>query len=133
MKKILKGETANKSIVINGKVATATNTAKGDKEDAVRYEMVWSFDFSKATQEQIMQLATRSLVIMQQAAWRADDTKNRTKDEKWHNVTFDVANIMANRRKAASPVEKAGTAINKLSDKEKAALIKKLNEELKNS
>ncbi len=128
MRKLTKDESSNKTTTVDvaKKITTVTHTVKPDEKSPARYELIWIMDFSKCTEEQILGLASRSATILKQADWRRADDKDRMNANKWHNVTFDVAEEMSGRRKAADPVAKTATQAKKLNKDEREALIKQL-------
>ena len=114
------------STTIVDKVATVSHTVKVKHDDPVRYQLLWRLDFANCTDDQILGWATTSVRIALQGRWRKAD--DRADEEKWDNVTFDVAEVMA-ERSTADPATKARNAIKKLTPEQKAALLAELTED----
>ena len=109
------------------KRAKVTHTVRPNKDDPNRYQLTWTLDFKNCNDEQILELATRSAVIMIQADWRG--SANRMDEKVWDNATFDVAAILAEGRKSADPALKAKNALAKLKEMDPeafAALMKEV-------
>lgn len=110
--------------VIDGKKVVTTHTVKPDNESRARFNLKWTFDFAKCSQEQILELAEKSIRIRMQAAWRK--ATDKMDGDKWNDVTFDVADVLSEARKKADPFEKVMKAAGNLSASERAALLKAL-------
>ena len=128
MRTLAKGENASlsRSIDASKLTVTTTHTVKEDRDTDVRTELTWTFDFSKCSQEQILELAERSIRIRKQADWRKDKDKNDA--AKWDRVTFDVAAELAERR-TADPMQRAAKALEGLSPAQVAELLARFNQE----
>lgn len=124
MRTLSKDENANLQLTVKGNIATVTHTAKVNRDDEARVEMTWNLDFEKVSKDDLLKLAARTVTIKQQAAWRK--AADRMKAEKWDNVTFDVAAILAAGRQPADPKARAITAISKLSKAEREEVLKAL-------
>lgn len=125
LKKIADDATTSVNTTVKGKIATVSHTVKENKDSPERYGLVWNFDFSKCTEEQIIGLAATTVRIMKQGDWRRD--AKRMDAEKWHDVTFDVAAEITGRRKSTSSAEKVAKQAAKLSYAEKEELRKLLD------
>ena len=124
MEQLSADEKATVSTTIEGNAATVRHTVKADGErDTPRFNLTWLLDFSNCTEEQILDWAATSVRIALQGRWRK--APDRMDEEKWDNVTFDVAAVMA-ERSTADPATKARNAIAKLSPEQKAALLAEL-------
>ena len=125
MRTLAKGENASlaRSINADTQTVTTTHTVKENKDTDVRTELTWSFDFSKCTPEQILELAERSIRIRKQADWRAD--KDKGDASKWDKVTFDVAAELAERR-TADPMARAEKALAGLTPDQIAELVSRM-------
>jgi hypothetical protein len=106
-----------------------SHTVKESQADDVRFQLGWTFDFSKTSREDVLKLATRTICIKKQAEWRK--AKNRMDAKIWDNVTFMVDEVLAEGRKSADPVTRAKGALSKLTKAERAVLIADMAEEIK--
>ena len=122
MRTLAKGENASlsRSISVEQMAVTTTHTVKEDRDTDVRTELTWTFDFSKCSQEQILELAERSIRIRKQADWRK--AKDKSDATKWDKVTFDVAAELSERR-TADPMQRAAKALEGLSPDQVAELL----------
>jgi hypothetical protein len=118
-------ETPVKKLTIDaeGQSATYIGTVR-PVEGGPQYNLQWKFDFSTCTPEEVLRLAARSIVIAKQGEWRKD--KEQTNAERWHEVMFNVHDMLAEGRKTADPFTRAKGAAAKLSKAEREALIKQL-------
>jgi len=123
LKALTKDEQATISMVASddGQQCVVSHTVKESKDDDIRYQLSWTFDFSKTTREDLLKLATRTICIKKQAEWRK--SKDRMDGEKWDGITFMVDEVLAEGRKSADPVTRAKGALNKLSKAERDALL----------
>lgn len=128
MRKLTKDEQSNKTCQIDGIKVRIKHTVKPDKDSPVRYELNWTFDFFNVDPKELLTLATRSVVIMQQAEWRKSD---KPLDEAtWDNVTFKVRDMIDGKRRTATPVQKVKRAVAKLSLEDRQAMLAQLKAEL---
>lgn len=125
MRTLTKDENASLSRQINSEAKTVkvTHTVKESRDTDVRTELTWTFDFSKCSHAQILDLAERTIRIRMQAEWRKD--KNKRDETKWDKVTFDVSAILAEQRKVKSDTEKADALLSRLTPEQIAALLEK--------
>lgn len=124
MRTLTKDENANRAISIDGKNVKCVHTVKTGRDEPVRYELTWTFDFGEVNADELLELAVRNVLIRTQQDWRA--AKDRMKEEKWDNKTFSVRGILDETRKSADPFARAKAAAGKLSKEEREALIKEL-------
>lgn len=117
--KAIKGETYNRSRTVdvdtlNVNVKHVTAHKSGD------YYLTWNFDFTDVTQEQLLDLATRSLVIDARPQF-----KNCPENEidSWDDKTFKVADMLVKQRRGKSDAQKAADLFAKLSPEEQAAIM----------
>ena len=102
------------------KVTVACTTKHAGKD----VQCDWTFDFSDCTPDEVYALATKSVVIMQQAPFRKVGTLS-AKDVK---CTIDV-HALLNTPKVRAPADPATTVRNnvkKLTAEQKAALLAEL-------
>ena len=123
LKALTKDEQATISMTANADTSTCvvSHTVKESGDADIRYQLSWTFDFSNTSREDVLKLATRTICIKKQAEWRK--AKDRMDGEKWDGVTFKVDEVLAETRKSADPVTRAKSALNKLSEAERMALL----------
>ena len=124
LKAIPKGEQATLRTTVQGEKVTTVHTVKPNGESQDRFNLTWTFDFSKVTKEELQKLAERTLRIKMQSNWRK--AKDRMDAEIWDNRTFSVREILDTGRKSADPVEKVTNLVEKMSPEEKRALLEQL-------
>jgi hypothetical protein len=91
-------------IDVGKKVVVATRSVKENKKATTAEEVRWALDFSKCTETQILELASRPVVIGQQDIWRKSSPKAR---EGMKVLTIDVAETLSGRKPRKSKAEKA--------------------------
>lgn len=85
--------------------------------------LTWSFDFTDCSQSQILELASRAVLIGTRPEFKK--VPAAIIDE-WDGRTFNVADFMSRERTAKSSPDKVKTMFAGLSDDEKADLLKDL-------
>lgn len=130
VKYIGKDETATRTINApqdgDAPVVRVSHTVKPDREATNRAQLVWEFDFSDVTRGELLELATRDVLIRKQAEWRK--ANNRDNADVWDNVTFRVRDILDETKKTADPTTKARNALAKLSPEERERLLKDMTQ-----
>jgi len=115
------------SIVVKHKTR-CMDTAKALKgEDNPCKEYKTTFDFSNCSEEEILNLASRTCII----AFRTKCKVNTINEEKFTelaNGTVDVHEELKAERRGLSNAEKAEKALLSLSEEERTNMIKKLME-----
>lgn len=114
------------------KAANVTFSCRRD-EKSDRYALTSVIDFSGCSQAEIIELATRTVVIDLQRQWRvlaASNLANATRANPFSKVNVKAAIVDATR-KTATPIAKAKSAASKLTDAEKRAMIAELEASLK--
>lgn len=126
LRSLTKDEQATISMVAEEatKRCVVSHTVKESKDDDIRYQLSWTFDFSNTSYDDVLKLATRTICIKKQAEWRK--SKDRMDAAKWDNVTFMVDEVLAETRKSADPLTRAKSALNKLGAAERKALLEAL-------
>ena len=97
-----------------------TQTHKTVFDDG-EHEVTTIFDYSNCSDQQLLELATRTMTI----AWRP--SKRKMKSEQCNNEVVDVAEWLNNRNVGKSKVEKAKGLLAQLSEAEKAEIIKQMS------
>ena len=114
------------NVSVEGKIATVRHTVRPDSGSSNRFNLEWRFDFADVSQKELVELATRTVLIRKQGEWRkAQDRMNATV---WDNVVFAVRDILDSKRKTADPFQRLMSQIGKMSAGEKAAIMKTLQE-----
>ena len=112
-----KGESESRAVSVNGEVVKLHHVTKTTKGNMV---CEWSFDFKDVSREELIKLASRSLVIDQRPP-----AKVSKKPEEWASKEWRVRDLIDNKkRKSANPVEKAAKALG-LSPEQIEELLKK--------
>lgn len=88
----------------------------GDKGKP-RYNLIWHFDFAEVKIEELRKLATRSLRIDGQAAWRK--AKDRMDADVWQGRKWSVRAMLNQTRQKANPVARAEKDAAKMSPAER--------------
>ena len=78
----------------------------------------WNFDFAGVSEEQLVELATRSLIIEQQRVFRASSAPDKDRI-----ATIDVLEMLEKERGPVDKVQRARGALRKLSKEEILALL----------
>ena len=129
--KVANGETATTALNVTGKVANATFYVKPSKTATDQYKIPAALDFANCSQEEILRLAARTVVIDLQRKFRSDiqgdtESKKRAMDAAtWAKVDVKSSIVDAARR-AADPVAKVRNSIAKLDDATRRALLAEL-------
>ena len=106
---------------IDGMKVACSRKVKSSNTDKVGTEVAWTFDFWDCEREQILELATRSLVIDVQREYRAAKPGAR---KALINNHFDVGVLLNGRKKKGDPVKKAKAGLAALSQKDLADVLK---------
>ena len=110
LQQVLKGESVKRADVIKGDVITKTVSTL-HKASKVNYACDWTLDFSGCTKDQMIELASRPIVINIQRGFR------ETKDlESYDGKYVDVAEMLAAERTKTSPKDKIAKELAKLGD-----------------
>ena len=106
--------------VIDGRQVEVVRTTK-HKADGQAFEMGWTLDFENVTDEQLLELATRSVVIGIQRKFR--DAKGKPDD--WNGKTFDVAELLneSRKREKLDPMEAARRLLAGMSEADREAVL----------
>lgn len=122
-----KGDKVDRSTDVDlvNRTVTVTRTVKRNATDDQSLVVRWVFDFKGMSEEQMFEMAARQAVIDQQQAFRT--TKDKATD--WAQKTFTYP--IEHERTTKTAFEKVTAAVSggKLSDEEKAALLRMLQGE----
>lgn len=115
------------NIDVDAKLIHALTTVKRDKNSPAIY-VSWSFDYSKLSEQQLVELAARSLKIDAQRAYRADPKPG----DEWNERTFVLPDDLATRTRqprAPKPADLAAYLKTLSAEEREAFLADALGEE----
>ena len=125
IRKLGKDEAAPTKLAIEGRKVTAMYTCRKDKDSADRYAVQSIVDFTNCSQDEIIEMASRTIVIDLQRQWRTlakSNLANATKPGTF--ATIDVKrDVLEATRRATDPATKVVSALDKMSDAEREALL----------
>lgn len=113
----------SRNIDVAAETVRLYNVSKNDKTGK-NYKVNWTFDFSGVTDEQMLELASRSAVIAYRKHFR-----NVPEDRipEYAERTIDVLeDVLTQERRGLSASEKAARLVAKMTDAEKAELLASL-------
>jgi hypothetical protein len=122
------GEQFTRAVVVDVKASTVRRAGTIKRNaDASPEQIDWTYDFSTVSEEQLLELASRTVHISRQGQWRKAEPADRAAMK--HESVVDVAAMLAAERAGFKPTAKSvSKQIGKLSAEEKAALLKMLSE-----
>lgn len=123
---VKQGETARRETTVDGDTVVCHHVTLNKPTDS-HYQLCWKFDFKDVTNEQLLELATKHLVIQMRPQFKND----KEPGDKWDGKNFSVSAYLAKEGRRKSQLEKAAVATAKLSDDEKEFLMQQLMDELK--
>ena len=129
MKKVAKGTRVDRDETVEGRVLTKSVVTQHGGRDGPYYLDTWTFDFSKVTTNELLVLATRSLVIEVQGRFRrakAEDLKG------FDGYKCSVREYLDKKRRGKSAEERKKEAMDiakKLSREELLALLEEKPDE----
>ena len=122
MKKILDGEVVHRKTTVDVDAKAVLKHHVTKHPEAGLFVMDWTFDFSKCSDSQILEFASRDAVIGKRNKWKAlPSNKLETYPE-----VFDMSKVAMK----ATDLERAVTKVDVLTDEEKEAMIAYLTETL---
>lgn len=118
--KCVKGETYNRTRTVNPDTNVVVNkqVTKHDKEGNLY--LTWSFDFTDITREQLMDIATRALVIDARPAFKKCDIADI---DSWDNKMFIVKDMITKTRSKKSDADKIKDLLKGKTPEEIAAIL----------
>lgn len=131
--KIAKDATFSGSTTVmpGGKNVTAKFSVR-KSENSDRYELTSNLDFSTCSQSDILELATKTCIIDLQRQWRVQANSPNSKAtiiNPFQKVNVKSAIVDATRS-TGTPVQRAASALSKLSTAERKAIMAALMAEL---
>jgi predicted Ser/Thr protein kinase len=106
MKTVLKGEEVKKYVRIDGDIVTRHHVTEHKILDHV--ELTWVFDFKGVPHSQIIELASRAVLIGSRPRFKKTSVKDA---ESWDDKTFNVLDFLARERAKLTPRERAARAL----------------------
>lgn len=123
MSKVIQGETVHRITTVDADAQTVTKyhvtTHAVDGDHAVR----WTFDYSKCSPEQILELASRDSVIKARPEFKKVPV---SEIEAWTDKRFDVAAMLERQRTTQTPFQKVSGNVPLLSKADRAMLKEQL-------
>lgn len=124
IRKLSTDEKLSNSTSSNGKTVKAVFGVRASEASQTRFALTCELDFSNVSMEELMQLASKSVIIDVQRQWRVahiDDKQEPTKNE---FAKVDVKKqIIDATRKSADPLAKVKAALGGMSPEAIAALL----------
>jgi len=125
------GETVARTTTVDAKAKTVTKihvTQHGEGASKTHHRLTWVFDFSGCTSEQLLEVASRTVVIGARPTFKKCP---RVNVPTWNNKTFDVAAMLQSERGLRDPVDTARNEMNRLTPEQLTALIAEYADTLK--
>jgi len=130
VRQIVKDEKFSTSAKVDGKKVRAIFACKQNETTGTRYAVTSTLDFNGVSAEDILTLATRSVIIDLQRQWRVKanvDLKTATNPQFMSNVDVQKQVVESAPRKSAEPVSTAKSKFMKLSHAEQVAFLAEMN------
>jgi hypothetical protein len=124
MKIVKQGEKADRSVSIAGEVVTRQHVTL-NKATKSEYALTWSFDFSGVSQNELMTIASRAIVIALRPEFKVASASEL---ETWDNRIFSVREYLDSERSKVDDVEKARRLLGKLSQEQRDLILASLGE-----
>lgn len=110
MTKVIDGNTYSRSVTIEGNVVTRNHVTEHKNG---KYAGAWHFDFTDCTPDEIMELASRSVLIGSRPKFKASSAP-----EEWGDKVFKVRDYIDGARTQKSDAEKLADLAGKMSKEE---------------
>ncbi len=124
MENVKHGDTISRYTKVDGNVVHKHHVTRNNPTKSA-YEMDWYFDFENVNHDELLELASRDLVIKHRPQFKSAPADTL---EGWGNKTFSVREFLdRERRNTLSPEEKVRNAVAKMSPEQKAKLIAELS------
>lgn len=125
IRKLSATEKFSASQVINGKANTVSFAVRPEKDSQANYVLTCALDFSSVTDDELITLATRAIVIDLQRKWRVAHAGDKTEPTTNEFATVDVHKMLTEttKGKPANPAAKAKKALDLLSPEARKALL----------
>lgn len=119
--RVLDGEKVAKILRVDGNKVYRKHVTEHRKLGRVVLE--WTFDFEGVTQEELMVLASRSVLIGSRPTFKETSIEEA---EKWKVHTIFVREYLESNREKVAPEEKVRRAMDKLTPAARKALLDEL-------
>lgn len=121
-------EKFSSSVTVNGKKSFAKFAVRINENAGTRYELATVFDFTGVTEAELLEMATKGLVVDTQRVWRVAAQGKDTKDDALNGKGFGEISVRklldAPRARSSAPATvKAKKLIDGMSAAEKAELL----------
>lgn len=125
IRKLSSTEKFSSSQVLADKLNTVTFAVRPEKDSQSNYALTCALDFSTVTNEELITLATRAIVIDLQRKWRVSHAGDKTEPTTNEFATVDVHKMITEttKGKPANPAAKAKKALDLLSPEARKALL----------
>ena len=108
--KLTKDEAAQRSTDVENGTVRCVRTVKPDADSPVRYVVDWTLNFADVEQNELLELASRALVIDTQREWRSLPDNQRLSDA-WAKRTISVRDVL-DRERTRGPVDRVKATTN---------------------
>lgn len=127
---VVEGETYPRTVSVDKDASTVTR-AHVTRHKSGDMHLTWTFDFSDVSESDLLELASRSVLIAYRNQFRNVDTSSIKAE--WVNKTVDVQEFLSRERTrvAQTPAEKLASAVKKLTPEEIAEILKAQGVEIK--
>lgn len=122
MKIIKQGEKADRSVKVSGDVVTRKHVTL-NKATSAEYQLEWSFDFAEVTKEELMTLASRSIVIALRPEFKIALSAELPS---WEAKTFSVREYLDSERATIPASDKVKRLLDKMSVEQRQAILSQL-------
>ena len=121
--KLTKDQAAQRLTEVNDRTVHCVRTVKPDADSPVRYVVDWTFDFADVDEEELLELASRGVVIDTQREWRSLPDNQRLSDA-WAKRTISVRDVLDRERTRGTvdPLQAATRLVGKMSPEQLAQL-----------
>lgn len=118
LKQVKQGEKVPKSIKVDGKIVRRHHVTEHRKLGRVVLD--WAFDFDGVSEQDLMVLASRAVLIGARPTFKETTVEDA---EKWKERTFSVAEYLQHNREKVTTEQKARKALEGLTEEQRKALF----------
>lgn len=124
IRKLSTDEKLSTSTSIKDTTCTATFGVRASEASTTRFALTCKLDFSGCSREELIALASKSVIIDVQRQWRVAHIDDKTDPKSNEFATVDVKkSIVDATRKTADPMAKVKSALSGMSPEAVAALL----------
>lgn len=120
-------------VITDDSTVHVRRTVRPDKKSTERYVIDVVYDYSDVTHEELLELATRSIVIDDQRNWRKAAETAIPDEDRWTNEAVRSVREMLDEERTRGPVDPKKVVVSnwsKMSKEDKAEMLRQLQEEL---